>query len=207
MKTYRFDHLALRTQGAGLSGRDRNFASLRPGRCLATDRRTSSHGADRQGAGVGSRRRHRPVKSALVIEYLESLLPPHHRLVPAAGEARWTTLRWCALAHGMIDATATRVLELRRPEPLQMKERLAHEEARSARIIVAAERGLEGRDYFAGNKLTLADLTLATAMQYIDFRYSHEWRSGAPRLAGWCCTLHDRPSFVSTQPPGFVRPA
>jgi len=146
-------------------------------------------------------------ESALVIEYLESLLPPHHRLVPAAGEARWTTLRWCALAHGMIDATATRVLELRRPEPLQMKERLAHEEARSARIIVAAERGLEGRDYFAGNKLTLADLTLATAMQYIDFRYSHEWRSGAPRLAGWCCTLHDRPSFVSTQPPGFVRPA
>jgi len=97
----------------------------------------------------------------------------------------------------------TRMLELRRPEALQMKERLAHEEAR----IATAERGLEGRDYPAGNKLTLADLTLATAMQYIDFRYSHEWRSGAPRLAGWCCTLHDRPSFVSTQPPGFVRPA
>jgi glutathione S-transferase len=72
---------------------------------------------------------------------------------------------------------------------------------------VAAQRGLEGRDYLAENKLTLAELTLATAMQYIDFRYSHEWRSCAPRLAGWCCTLHDRSSFVSTQPPDFVRPA
>jgi glutathione S-transferase len=146
-------------------------------------------------------------ESALVIEYLESLLRPERRLVPVAGEARWTTLRWHALAHGTIDATATRILELRRPEALRMKERLAHEEARIARAVAAFETGVAGRAHLVGDKLTLADLTLASAMQYVDFRYPHDWRSAAPRLAQWCRGMHDRPSFVATQPPGFVRPA
>jgi hypothetical protein len=58
---------------------------------------------------------------------------------------------------------------------------------------MTAERGLEGRDYPAGNKLTLADLTLATAMQYIDSRYSHEGdrvRRVWPAGAAPCMTAH-----------------
>lgn len=145
--------------------------------------------------------------SALLIEYLELLLPPERRLVPVVGEPRWATLRWHALAHAVIDATVTRVLELRRPEPLRLAQRLAHEETRIARAIAASEAALDGRTYLVGDRLTLADLMLASAMQYIDFRYPHDWRTGAPRLAAWCRGMHDRASFVSTEPPGFVRPA
>jgi glutathione S-transferase len=145
--------------------------------------------------------------SALLIEYLESLLPPERRLVPVVGEPRWTTLRWHALAHAVIDATVTRVLELRRPEPLRLAQRLAHEETRIARAIAASEAALDGRACLVGDRLTLADLILASAMQYIDFRYAHDWRTDAPRLAAWCRGMHDRASFVSTEPPGFVRPA
>jgi glutathione S-transferase len=121
--------------------------------------------------------------SALIIEYLESLLPPQRRLLPAEGEGRWVTLRWHALAHGIIDATVARVLELRRPEALRMKERLAHEEARIARAIAASEAALDGSAYLVADSLSLADLMLGAAMQYIDVRYPHDWRSGTPRLA------------------------
>jgi len=145
--------------------------------------------------------------STLLIEYLESLLPPPRRLVPTQGEERWAILRWHAFAHGIIDAIVARVLELRRPEALQMKERLAHEEVRIARAIAAIEAALDGSVYLVAERLSLADLMLGAAMQYIDIRYPHDWRSGAPRLAAWCRVMHERPSFVSTQPPGFVRPA
>jgi glutathione S-transferase len=145
--------------------------------------------------------------SALIIESLESLLPPQRRLLQAEGEGRWATLRWHALAHGIIDATVARVLELRRPEALRIMERLVHEEVRIALAIAFSEAALDGFTYLVADSLSLADLMLGATMQYIDVRCPHDWRSGASRLAAWCHIMHDRPSFVSTQPPGFVRPA
>jgi len=58
-----------------------------------------------------------------------------------------------------------------------------------------------------GKRLSLADLMLGVALQYIDFRYAHEWRTDAPRLARWHAGIVTRRSFHETLPPGFESPA
>lgn len=144
-------------------------------------------------------------ESILIIEYLERRRPGDGiRLLPADGEERWTTLRWHALAHGIIDATTTRLQELRRPEALQMPEKLRWEETRIARALRAVENDFGGGAFLVGDHLTIADLTLGVALQYMDFRYPHDWRSAAPQLAKWSAAIHRRPSFTGTLPPGFV---
>jgi glutathione S-transferase len=142
--------------------------------------------------------------SLLVIEYLDSLLPDSKRLLPPQGEPRWEVLRWHALAHGLIDATVVRLLDLRRPEALRSAEVRAREEARIARTLDSIERDIGGRQWLCLNRLTVADLVLAVALQYMDFRYPHDWRGSRPALAAWAKTMHARPSFASTLPPGFT---
>jgi glutathione S-transferase len=141
-------------------------------------------------------------ESLLIIEYLDRQRSIDTRLL-AGGSERWATLRWHTLAHALIDATTTRLQELRRPEALQMRERLGWEETRIARILTAIESQLHSGAYLVGDRLTIADLALGVALQYIDFRYPHNWRSATPRVANWSAAIHRRRSFIDTLPPGF----
>jgi glutathione S-transferase len=145
-------------------------------------------------------------ESILIIEYLDRQRPVGSRLLAADGEERWLTLRWHALAHGIIDSIVTRLLELRRPQTLQMQEKIQREEIRIARTLATIEADLIGGDYLVANRLTIADLMLGVALQYIDFRYPHNWRSTAPCLAAWSGPIHQRRSFTNTLPPGFSPP-
>jgi glutathione S-transferase len=144
--------------------------------------------------------------SLLVIEYLDHTLPEARRLIPAAGEARWDVLRWHALAHGLIDATVARLLDLRRPEALRSREVQAREEVRITRALDSIDKNVAEREWLCLDRLTLADVVLGVALQYIDFRYAHDWRGIRPALAKWAARMTSRPSFTTTLPPGF-RPA
>src|SRR5690349_13455352 len=68
--------------------------------------------------------------SLAIIEVLDDIGAPSRRMIPLAGEARWDAMKWHALAHGVIDAVVSRLLETRRPAPLQMAERMKREEER-----------------------------------------------------------------------------
>jgi glutathione S-transferase len=142
--------------------------------------------------------------SLLVLEYLDHTLHEAGRLIPAAGEPRWDVLRWHALTHGLIDATVTRLLDLRRPEALRSREVQAREEVRIARTLDAIEKDVAGREWLCLDRLTLADVVLGVALQYIDFRYPHDWRGTRPALAKWAARMTSRPSFAKTLPPGFT---
>jgi glutathione S-transferase len=142
--------------------------------------------------------------SLLVIEYLDSLLPEAQRLLPSGGEARWEVLRLQALAHGLIDATVFRLLDVRRPEALRSLEVQAREETRIARTLDYLEKSFDGCQWACLERFTLADVVLGVALQYIDFRYAHDWRAGRPGLAAWAAAVHRRPSFANTLPPGFT---
>jgi glutathione S-transferase len=142
--------------------------------------------------------------SLLVIEYLDSLLPEPRRLLPSQGEGRWEVLRWQALAHGVIDATVFRLLDLRRPEALRSREVEAREELRVARALDSIEKSIDGRPWLALDRLTLADVVLGVALQYMDFRYPHDWRGSRRALARWAAAMHGRASFAATLPPGFT---
>lgn len=137
--------------------------------------------------------------SPVIVEYLDSLRDT--ALIPEAGEWRWQALRWAALADGMMDATVARLIESRRPPSSQSADTLKKQEHKIANAIAYAERELDGREWAVANRLTLADLALAVALEYVDFRHSPEWRKRHARLAAWLETMGNRPSLGETRPP------
>ncbi|MGA9031784.1 MAG: glutathione S-transferase N-terminal domain-containing protein [Sulfuricaulis sp.] len=141
--------------------------------------------------------------SPVIVEYLDSLKTP--ALLPVSGVARWETLRWQALADGMLDATVSRLLELRRPAEQQSAENVRRQEDKIARSIEYTEQRLSRESWLMENRFTLADLVMAVALEYIDFRYPHNWRGRHARLAQWLAGVSARPSLIETRPPGMEK--
>jgi glutathione S-transferase len=140
--------------------------------------------------------------SLLIMEVLDDLGPGGRRLIPERGEERWAGMRRHGLAHAAVDATVARLLELRRPETIQMRDRIEREEARIGRILAALEAELPPSGWFAGAEPGFADLMVGVALRYVDFRHPHAWRDACPGLAAMTARLSERPSFVATEPPG-----
>ena len=144
-------------------------------------------------------------ESALVVHYLDHV--DGKPLTPKDKIGYWQAQWWQALGNGIIDAVIARVLETRRPPDKQMPEKLAREEGRVQRALALADRMFKDGQFLVGGKLTIADLVTGVALQYVDFRYAHDWRRRHPRLAKWHAGITSRKSFEETLPPGFVKPA
>jgi len=141
--------------------------------------------------------------SPVIVEYLDSLKAP--ALLTVSGAARWEMLRWQALADGMLDATVSRLLESRRPVEQQSAENIRRQEEKIARSLKYTEDRLHNGPWLVSDRFTLADLVMAVALEYIDFRYPHDWRSRHPRLAQWLTGVSARPSLIETRPPGMEK--
>lgn len=144
-------------------------------------------------------------ESPLIVHYLDHI--DGKSLTPKDAAGYWQAQWWQALAQGVLDAAVARVLETRRPEDKQMPEKMEREEARMHRAIAAAEGRFKGGPFLVARKLTLADLMMGVALQYIDLRYPHDWRAKARNLAAWHAGVVARKSFQETLPPGFTPPA
>jgi glutathione S-transferase len=143
-------------------------------------------------------------ESAFVTHYLDHL--DGKPLQPADPAGYWQSQWWQALGNGIIDAVIARILESRRPVDKQWADKFAREESRVHRAIAAAESAFGGDKFLVGKRFTMADLVMGVALQYVDFRYAHDWRSRAPKIARWHAGIAARPSFEETLPPGFVKP-
>ena len=141
-------------------------------------------------------------ESVQVVHYLDNV--DGKSLTPKDAAGYWQAQWWQALGNGVIDAAVARVLESRRPPEKQMPEKMAREEARVHRAVSVGENAFKGGDFLVGGRFTLADLVLGVALQYTDFRYPHDWRSRAPKLAHWHAGITKRRSFEETLPPGFT---
>lgn len=137
--------------------------------------------------------------SPVIAEYLDAQKAP--AFLPNAGETRWNVLRWMALADGILDQTVARTMELRRPQPQQSPEANARREQKVGRALQFAEQHIAASGYLVEDRLTLADIGLVVALEYIDLRYPHDWRGRYPKLAAWYGKLATRPSFVNSRPP------
>ncbi len=140
--------------------------------------------------------------SPVIFEYLDSLKSP--ALLAAGGEERWQMLRWQALADGILDATVTRLLETRRPPEQQSARDIQKQAEKVARALAFAEQHAGGA-YLMQNKFTAADVCLGVALEYVDFRYAHDWRAQHPQLAHWLAGISARASFTETVPPGMEK--
>lgn len=141
--------------------------------------------------------------SPLLVEYLDSL--KGEPLIPPVGEQRWRVLRWHALGQGITDAVVTRMLERRRPPEHQSADVITRQEGKIVRALEYANQADKGEAYLIGDQFSLADIALGVALEYIDFRYDHDWRARHSRLALWLAGIGTRPSFAETQAPGVEK--
>ena len=144
-------------------------------------------------------------ESVLIVHYLDNV--DGKPLTPKNAAGYWQAQWWQALGNGIIDAGIARIMEMRRPGDKQMPEKIAREEKRIQRAVGLAESAFRGGEFLVGDRFSLADLVMGAGLQYTDFRYPHDWRSRAPRLAKWHAGIAGRRSFEETLPPGFVKPA
>jgi len=136
--------------------------------------------------------------SPVICEYLDSI-SENVALVPSDKDARLLVNTWQALADGIIDASYNIVMEGRRDE----SERSAGSIERWKGSIIDSLAQVERQIGTLPNALTMAQISLAAALGYLDFRLSYmEWRSsGNSETAAWFEQFSERASMVSTQPP------
>ena len=140
--------------------------------------------------------------SPLIIEYLDSL--EGEALLPSPSEARWRIQRWHALAQGMADAAVTRLMEMRRAPDKQDPGVISRQEEKIAAAMEFAQAHLDGGQYLADARFGIADMAVAVALEYIDFRYAHNWRSRYTRLADWHAGVAERVCLKETRFPTIV---
>lgn len=135
--------------------------------------------------------------SPMIVEYLDSFIGSS--LLDYEG-MRWQIQRWHALGDGINDAVVARMLEGRREEAKQDIAFVRKQEGKVAAALQFADDHYHGGTYLIDNNLTMADIALAVALDYTDFRYVHNWRTQHPRLAQWLANISQRPSFKETKP-------
>jgi glutathione S-transferase len=135
--------------------------------------------------------------SRVICEYFNGL--GDGRLLPAAGEARFTVLTEQALADGLMDAAVlARYETAARPEHLRWPDWIGGQMAK----VDSALSHFEGRAAAWGNRMDLGLIALGCALGYLDFRYADlDWQQRSPSLARWYEQFAARESMRKTRPP------
>ncbi len=131
--------------------------------------------------------------SAIILEYLD------HRvgrgdLIPTDA-TRFRVLTEQALADGLIEAAILEVYESRFRDAAKHEPKwIEHQRGKVARSLAAFEqRQPQG-------PRSVADISLACALGYLDLRFAGEWRGNHPRLVAWLDVFAaDVPAFESTR--------
>ncbi len=133
--------------------------------------------------------------SAVIVDYLD------HRaggdlLVPASPDRRFHILTEAALASGMIDAALLQVYETRfRDEATRNPGWVAHQADKVARGLAAFEAKLPEE-----GMRSVADISLACLLGYLDLRFAGTWREGHPKLVAWLDRFAGEvPAFEATR--------
>jgi glutathione S-transferase len=136
--------------------------------------------------------------SRVIAEYLDSLTDGVV-LIPAAGDARWHTLRLQAFADGIMDAGVSRRYEtFLRPDEKRWGDWVAGQKAKITRSLDM----LEQRSGRLADRLDIGTIALACALGYLDFRFAVDgWRDNRPGLAAFYEAFASRESMQRTQPP------
>jgi glutathione S-transferase len=131
--------------------------------------------------------------SQVIIEYFDTLTD--RALIPPAGMARVRELRRHALADGFLDLLILWRNERDRAQP--SAELIAAFALKTDAVLPALEAEVAA---IAGDPVGLAQITLAVAGAYMDFRFPDlRWRERCPRFDAWQRAFAQRPSMRATE--------
>jgi glutathione S-transferase len=135
--------------------------------------------------------------SPVILEYLDHLAGGG-RILPAEPAARFAALRLQALADGIMDAALAQVAEVRyHDDAARSRPFLDHQAGKVARALA----GLEAAPPARTGSDTVGTIALASALGYLDLRFSGTWRDSHPGLVAWLDGFaRDVPAFAATRP-------
>jgi len=135
--------------------------------------------------------------SRVIMEYLDSRAGGG-KIIPSGGMARFACLTDAAKMEGMIEAALLIVYEGRfRPAEMRVESYVERQRDK----IVRALGTIEVKAYTNGALPTIADIGLACALDYMDFRKPLDWHAHAPGLADWLAGFADAvPGYAETRP-------
>lgn len=141
--------------------------------------------------------------SRVIVEYLDTLSPVG-KLIPPAGRARAEVRTWEALADGVMDAGLLARMEATWPRRAEGERSQAWIDRQFGKITAALDamsKGLADKPYCAGAQFGLADVAVASALGYLDFRFpALPWREQHANLVQLYDKLMQRASFADTAP-------
>ena len=137
------------------------------------------------------------VDSRVIVEYLDTLAGGG-KIIPQETDERFKVLTLAALCDGVMEASILLVYEKRyRPDREPHEGALNHQRAKIERAL----------NQFQDNPLeitpiTVANIGLACALGYMDFRKQYDWRSAHPKLIKWLDNFSAAaPAFVAAPHP------
>ena len=132
--------------------------------------------------------------SRVILEYFDHLADGG-KIIPKQAPARFKALTLQALADGLTDAGILRVYEGRfRSAEKHEPKWLGHQTDKMTRALVALEAAPP-----TGPR-TVADIALACALGYLDFRFDGAWRGTYPKLVAWLAAFAaEVPAFETTR--------
>jgi glutathione S-transferase len=135
--------------------------------------------------------------SRVILEYFDHLAGGG-KIIPTATKERFEALRLQSIADGILDAGVLRIYEGRfRPVEKHEAKWIEHQTDKISRALAALEA--------APPALTIppdvGQITLASALGYLDFRFDGTWRKSHPKLVKWLGEFAAKiPSFAETKP-------
>jgi glutathione S-transferase len=143
--------------------------------------------------------------SRVIVEYLDTRSPVS-RLIPEGSRERIEVRTWEALADGILDAAILARLEQTWAGRTDAQRSPAWIERQMHKIDVsldAVSTGLADKPWCTGIHLSLADIAVGCALDYMSFRFPQvDWRARHANLAKLADKLAARASFADTRPPG-----
>ncbi len=116
-------------------------------------------------------------------------------LIPS--ERSWEIeTRW-SLALGVMEAGLQRRMEVLLPEGEKNSAKISKLETRIDRALLQLNRESEA---FRDAGVRMDAIAIAVALEYIDFRYTTEWRQRCTGLAAWLEGFGRRHSMIQTRP-------
>ena len=142
--------------------------------------------------------------SRVIVEYLDTLSPVG-KLLPAAGRDRIQVKTWEALADGLLDAAISARLEKTwagRTDGQRCQAWIARKLAQVENALQAMSEALGEQQFCFGVSLSLADIAVVCALDWLDFRFPelHRWHEQYPNLAQLQNRCAARASFEQSKP-------